>query len=114
LASSTNSTSVSSTASPIPPTSTSEPLLSPLEQRPSGPGLNRSFASLALGGESVGGWQGAQSSSWSHETSSTHVPNDKSADDSDDDKPIRQNWKPTEPAEPTSVSMLVFIIGAPC
>jgi len=105
----TNSTSVPSVASPAPSISTSERadvVVSPLEQRPSGSSLAHSFASLALGGESVGGWQAAQSSSWSPKEPSARLPSDKSADDSDDDKPIGKTWRPAESAEPTPVCLV--------
>lgn len=77
----------------------SVPGVSPLERPAPVAIVDRSFASLALGGESSGPWQGGQSS-WSNERS----PSD---DDSDDDKPIMQTLKHsgTEYGFPTPVSI---------
>lgn len=65
------------------------PIVSPLEQ-PSGQGtLDRPFASLALGGESVGGWQ-ADRGSWVNERPVASSSNISTDDDDDDDVPILQ------------------------
>ena len=87
----------SSTASVVSPAATpllsgpSKPFYTPLDQQHS---LDRSFSGLALGGESVNGWQtsptGTQSMFvGSASTSRPSVPEDDD-DDDDDDKPILQ------------------------
>ena len=94
--SSSSSTSVGSSS---PSASTFARVTSPLDS----PGIARSFADLALGGESVGAWQGSQSS-WAN-------PNIQGpgADDSDDDKPIRQANRLSEPQAPSPVRPFVLI-----
>jgi sorting nexin-1/2 len=62
-------------------------VVSPLEQSPS---LDRPFASLALGGESIPSWQGPQSA-WQDDTSvkpSASFSSKAEDDDDDDDQPI--------------------------
>ncbi|KAI0343027.1 Vps5-domain-containing protein [Trametopsis cervina] len=75
-------------ASPFAPQRTSfeRPFLSPLEQPQS---IERSFASLAIGGETLNGWQGSQST---FVGPSKPVPTlqENEDDDDDDDKPILQ------------------------
>jgi sorting nexin-1/2 len=78
--------SSSSSKSPVERT-----VVSPLES-PSSSGFDRSFASLALGGESIGGWKGAQSSWANDQLTSSAI--DAHTDDDDDDKPIRQSSNP--------------------
>jgi sorting nexin-1/2 len=70
---------------------------SPLDS-PASLGVGRSFASLALGGETVGGWQSPQSPL---DAPHTPAPN---ADDSDDDKPIGQSVRQSEPLMSSPVS----------
>lgn len=81
------------TTSPFPSHSRStskviNPVVSPLE-RPPASAIDRSFAGLSLGGESVGGWQSDQGS-WANDYQSTSsVSNVGSAtEDDDDDEPI--------------------------
>jgi sorting nexin-1/2 len=57
---------------------------SPLDQPPV-----TAFASLALGGESFGGWDGAQSAFLNHAPIPSSVPEEDDDDDDDDDKPLR-------------------------
>ncbi|OBZ73550.1 Sorting nexin-1 [Grifola frondosa] len=61
----------------------------PLDQPPPS-GHERSIAGLAIGGESIGGWQGTQSTD--------------SDDDEDDDRPILQTAKLSERMAATSIS----------
>jgi sorting nexin-1/2 len=96
--SSSSSTSVGSSS---PSASTFARVTSPLDS-PANSGIARSFADLALGGESVGAWQGAQSS-WA----SPHIQG-PGADDSDDDKPIRQANRLSEPQAPSPVRPFVL------
>ncbi|EGN96805.1 hypothetical protein SERLA73DRAFT_111514 [Serpula lacrymans var. lacrymans S7.3] len=64
-------------------------VISPLDQLPRS-SLDRPFAGLALGGESLGGWQG----DWDNDRPSTIVSAQKvEDDDDDDDKPIGQSSK---------------------
>ncbi|KAI0057475.1 Vps5-domain-containing protein [Artomyces pyxidatus] len=83
-----------SSFSPASPKASEPPRLvvSPLEQ------TTTSFASLALGGESFGGWDGAQSA---FINSSAAVSATQDDDDDDDDKPLRP--RPSEPTSPTPV-----------
>lgn len=68
---------------------TAKPFHSPLDQPPS---LDRSFSGLALGGESINGWQsmgqGSQNMFVGDTSQRSNVTNDD--DDDDDDKPILQ------------------------
>lgn len=73
---------------------TTKPVVSPLEQPATVSNLNNSFAGLALGGESIGGWQTDQGS-WGNEAASASVSNISSTsvteeedEDDDDDVPI--------------------------
>ncbi|KAH7921295.1 Vps5-domain-containing protein [Leucogyrophana mollusca] len=65
-------------------------VVSPLEHRPPA-SIDHAFASLALGGESQGGWQGG----WSNDTPSSIVQPapQNNDDDDDDDTPIGQSSK---------------------
>ncbi|TFY75947.1 hypothetical protein EWM64_g8067 [Hericium alpestre] len=82
--------SSSSFASPrsIPATESQRSIISPLEQphAPASP-----FASLALGGESFGGWDGAQSTFVNDRSPPSIAPSKPSQEDEDDDddKPLR-------------------------
>ncbi|KAI0923926.1 hypothetical protein AcW1_006742 [Taiwanofungus camphoratus] len=63
----------------------------PLDQ-PLATGIERSIAGLAIGGESIGGWQGSQSK-FAGASSSASILRDRSEsdDDDDDDRPILQS-----------------------
>lgn len=84
-------------STPVLPTSASSaasPIVSPLERPEVSPSFNRSFAGLALGGESAGGWQSDQGS-WANERPIPPVASASSAaaaeeDDDEDDVPIMQ------------------------
>lgn len=81
----------SNTSTPHSPHKARSPVVSPLEQPSAQSSLDRSFAGLALGGESVGGWQVDQGS-WVNErpiASSSNISTDEDEDD-DDDVPILQ------------------------
>jgi sorting nexin-1/2 len=79
-------------------------VVSPLESP--APGLDHSFASLALGGESVGGWQGSQSS-WANDNAASGVhASTEDDDDDDDDKPIRRPKPVEDPTSPVSHHMI--------
>lgn len=89
-----------SAAPPSPSTSKSE-VVSPLTQ-PAPITIDRSFAGLALGGESPGGWQ-SEEGAWGND-----FPASTSADDdSDDDKPIGQSVKRHEILESRPVSIVI-------
>ncbi|CAL1715071.1 unnamed protein product [Somion occarium] len=62
------------------------PFYNPLDQ-PGGLGIDRSFAGLSLGGETLGGWQGAQATQNAWGSGSMAASEE---DDDDDDKPILQ------------------------
>lgn len=79
----TSTSFISGTGSPA---ANKQSFYNPLDQ-PGGLGIDRSFAGLSLGGETLGGWPGAQSASspWG---GSNAAPSED--DDDDDDKPILQ------------------------
>jgi sorting nexin-1/2 len=81
------------------------PVVSPLERPPASSNIDRSFAGLSLGAESIGGWQ-ADQGSWANEYQSTSsVSNVGSAaeDDDDDDEPILKSLRSgTDPSNPVS------------
>lgn len=75
----------------------------PLDQPPV-----TAFASLALGGESFNGWDGAQSAFVNHTSIPSSV-QEEDDDDDDDDKPLRP--RPTTPAEKKETGLHpVFVI----
>ena len=67
------------------------PIISPLERPLTSSGIDRSFAGLALGGESIGGWQTEQGS-WANDQrfipGVSNVGSATEEDDDDDDQPI--------------------------
>ncbi|KAI9451700.1 Vps5-domain-containing protein [Lactarius psammicola] len=71
---------------------TNRVISSPLDRAPT-----TSFASLALGGESFGGWDGAQST-FVNNASLPSVAPQEDDDDDDDDKPLRPRPSQTTPA----------------
>ncbi|KAI0255922.1 Vps5 C terminal like-domain-containing protein [Lactifluus subvellereus] len=66
-----------------------------------------SFASLALGGESFNGWDGAQSTFVNNASMPSSA---REEDDDDDDKPLRPRPPQTEPSEKESGLQPVFSI----
>lgn len=64
--------------------------LTPLDQ-PANAGLERSIAGLAIGGESLGGWHGAQSAFVGAPHSATLPRTRRDSDSSDDDRPILES-----------------------
>jgi len=66
------------------------PVVSPLERPSASSNIDRSFAGLALGGESIGGWQTDQGSWVNDHQSTPSASNAGSAteEDDDDDEPI--------------------------
>ena len=71
------------------PAKARSPMISPLQQPLAQNTLDRSFASLALGGESVGGWRTDQGS-WVNDRPVASSSNISTDDDDDDDVPILQ------------------------
>jgi len=67
------------------------PVVSPLERPPASSNIHRSFTGLALGGESIGGWQSEQGS-WANDYQPTpsvsNLGSTMDDDDDDDDEPI--------------------------
>lgn len=64
------------------------PIVSPLEKPATSSNFNHSFASLALGGEAIGGWQ-ADQSSWVNDKPAPSVSSaNNTEEDDDDDVPI--------------------------
>ena len=74
-------------------TSPERAIVSPLDQQSPPPSIERAFASLALGGESHGGWQtgwGGHDQAAMNSSFSTPITTDNNNDDDDDDTPIGQ------------------------
>jgi sorting nexin-1/2 len=99
LVATSSSTSIVSAS---PSTSAFARVTSPLDS-PASSTIGRSLTGLALGGETIGNWQGAQSS-WAN----SPVP--PSAEDSDDDKPIRQSIKSAEQSASSHVSSYAYAL----
>lgn len=76
----------------------------PLDQPPT-----TSFASLALGGESFNGWDGAQST-FVNNASLPSVAPQEDDDDDDDDKPLRPRPPPTTPGKKETGLQPLFTI----
>lgn len=91
------------------PTPSGSKAVSPLEQY-SSPAVDHSFASLALGGESVGGWQQGSQNAWSNDTPQKQQATD---DDDDDDLPIRRPSTTSEvgrdSVSPTTSSIICLL-----
>ncbi|KAF8141549.1 Vps5 C terminal like-domain-containing protein [Boletus edulis] len=77
-------------------------IVSPLDQQPP-PDVDRAFANLALGGESLGGWQTGWSG-YDHGTTPTilSTPSATTNDDDDDDTPIGQTARFRNAGSPQS------------
>jgi sorting nexin-1/2 len=66
-------------------------IVTPLDQQSSGSGFENSFASLALGGETLGGWQSAVQSTFVNSTDASSSKEPSLDDDDEDNRPVLQS-----------------------